>query len=601
MTKKVLCCILSVLMLLSVFTLSWDNFSSNASAAGSKDYNGLKIAYIPIDNRPVNYDRVKMLAKSVGIELLMPAEDLFRTALDNMKPNANGTTYGDREALFEWLKKTDKECDYFVLSLDQLLSGGLVSSRWLDNTDLSFEYEIADYIIELAENNTVVLFDTVMRLASTVNYQGYQMPEYNNLRSYGSVARKTLTGADLTVDNIIAGYKYGVDGKKISSSLSSSAIDKYLASRTRKFKLIDYILSQSLDDLEYCYIGVDDSSTTTNIQTNEINYIKQKLGSNGVIYAGTDELGLMGITKIITKLYGSAKIGVTYFGDAKGTIADEFDFATLEFEIQNHIKSLGCSVEKGGSGDIEVLVLTRNAGSTKAKQLVDKAFEYVNAKKPVIIIDPNSANGTALQKELLNRNFPLAMLLGYSNWNTAANAMGIALSNGISRYTYLTNCSNVTKASHRGFLEGLTFGFLKDISYKYLGYSITNPNASGTGSYTDLVKRINDSKMITSLATYTTSEHETVSVDNFRYPWDRTFEMTFDVNVTITYTGTKGDVNGDGRIAMNDYLLARRIIIGTRKADEDMLYRCDVNGNGKSDANDFLLIKRHFLGTYTIK
>ena len=271
MTKKVLCCILSVLMVLSVFTLSWDKFSSDASAAGSKDYNGLKIAYIPIDNRPVNYDRVKMLAKSVGIELLMPEEDLFRTALDNMKPNKNGTTYGDRKALLEWLKKTDKDCDYFVLSLDQLLSGGLVASRWLDNTDLSFEYEIADYIINLAANNTVVLFDTVMRLASTVNYQGYQMPEYNNLRSYGSVARKTLTGADLTVDNIIAGYKYGVDGKKISTPLSSSAIDKYLASRTRKFKLIDYILSQSLDDLEYCYIGVDDSSTSTNIQTNEIN------------------------------------------------------------------------------------------------------------------------------------------------------------------------------------------------------------------------------------------------------------------------------------------------------------------------------------------
>ncbi|MBO7737376.1 MAG: DUF4127 family protein, partial [Clostridia bacterium] len=258
-----------------------------AYALGNKDFNGLKVAYIPIDNRPVNYDRVQMLAKSVGFELLMPEEDAFRTALDNMKPNKNGSTYGDREKLLEWLKETDKTCDYFVLSLDQLLSGGLVASRWLDNTDLSFEFEVADYIIQLAKTNTVVLFDTVMRLASTVNYQGYQMNEYNNLRSYGSVARKTLKGNELKTENIIAGYKYGVNGNKISTPLSDKAVDKYLASRTRKLKLIDYILSKSLDDLEYCYVGVDDSSTTTNIQTNEINLISQKLGSNGMIYAGT--------------------------------------------------------------------------------------------------------------------------------------------------------------------------------------------------------------------------------------------------------------------------------------------------------------------------
>ncbi|MBO5981538.1 MAG: DUF4127 family protein, partial [Clostridia bacterium] len=202
--KRFVCFVLAVIML----TLSFPFFAPDtAYASRSKDYNGLQVAYIPIDNRPVNYDRVKMLAKSVGFELLMPEEDTFRTALDNMKPNKYGSTYGDREKLLDWLKETDKTCDYFVLSLDQLLSGGLVASRWLDNTDLTFEFEVADYIIELAKNNTVVLFDTVMRLASTVNYQGYQMTEYNNLRSYGSVARLTLTGSELTVDNIIAGYK----------------------------------------------------------------------------------------------------------------------------------------------------------------------------------------------------------------------------------------------------------------------------------------------------------------------------------------------------------------------------------------------------------
>lgn len=591
--KRFVCFALAVIMLTALFPCF---VTDTAYALEKRDYNGLQVAYIPIDNRPVNYDRVKMLAKSVGFELLMPEEDTFRTALDNMKPNKNGSTYGDREKLLNWLKETDKTCDYFVLSLDQLLSGGLVASRWLDNTDLTFEFEVADYIINLAKNNTVVLFDTVMRLASTVNYQGYQMPEYNNLRSYGSVARLTLTGSELTVDNIIAGYKYGENGKKISTPLSDMAVDKYLASRTRKLKLIDYILSKSLEDLEYCYIGVDDSSTTTNIQTNEINLISNKLGDNGVIYAGTDELGLMGITRIVTKLYGSPKVGVTYFGNSKDQIADEFDFASLEYEINNHIKSLGCTVVDGGKGDVEVLVITKNSGNDQAIKLVDKAFELVENKKPVIIIDPNSKNADFLQKQLLTREFPLSMLLGYSNWNTAANAMGIALSNGISRYTYLANCSNITRQSHRGFLEASTFGFLKDISYKYYGFSIENPGVSAYGSYASIVKQINGSKMITSLSPYTVSKHETVSVSNFRYPWERTFEMTFDVKVAVTDSGIKGDVNDDGRIILNDYLMSKRIEAGTKTADIDMLARADINGDGKINKADYVQIKKHILG-----
>lgn len=590
--KKILGFILSVIMLTSLLTTT----QFPAKAEGGKNYNGLKIAYIPIDNRPVNYDRVQMLAKSVGFELIMPEEDLFRTALDNMTPNKNGSTYGDREKLLEWLKEADKTCDYFVLSLDQLLSGGLVASRWLDNTDLTFEFEVADYIIELAKNNTVVLFDTVMRLASTVNYQGYQMDEYNNLRSYGSVARKVLNGSNLTVENIIDGYKYGTNGNKISTPLSEKAVDKYLASRTRKLKLIDHILSRSLDDLEYCYIGVDDSSTTTNIQTNEINLISAKLGDNGAIYAGTDELGLMGITRIVTKLYGSAEVGVTYFGGGENNIADGFDFATLKYEIENHITSLGCAVKSGGKGGLQVLCLTQGATKNNAKQLVDKAFEYMEKRIPVIIIDPNTGTGSVLEKELLNRDFPLSMLLGYSNWNTAANAMGIALSNGISRYAYLANCTDVTEESHIGFLQANTFGYLKDISYKYFGFSIDRPNADGYGSYKQILEMINNSRFITSLAPYRTCEHGKISADNYRYPWDRTFEMTFDVSVQKTPAVIYGDVNGDGKIMLNDYLMSKRIEAGTKNADENMLARADINGDGKIDKADYDQIKNIFLG-----
>ena len=199
------------------------------------------MAYIPLDNRPVNKDRVEYLAQSVGIKLLMPEEHLYRTALDNMAPNPDGSTIGNRQALLDWIREADKTCDHFIISLDQMLSGGLVGSRWLNNTDLTFEYEVADEIIRLCKNNTVYLFDTVMRLASTVNYGGYQMEEYTQLRTYGQVARKQLSGADLTVDNIIAGYRFDQNGKKVSTGKEGAFTSgKTVTARLQNFDVENY-------------------------------------------------------------------------------------------------------------------------------------------------------------------------------------------------------------------------------------------------------------------------------------------------------------------------------------------------------------------------
>lgn len=569
---------------------------------GGRDYNGVKVAYIPIDNRPVNLDRVKYLASSVGIELLMPEEDLFRTALDNMTPNSNGTTYGDRQALVDWLESVEEDCDYFVLSLDQLLSGGLVTSRWFSNTDLTLEYEIADYIISLSERKTVILFDTIMRLASTVNYQGYQITEYNQLRAYGSQPRTALTGSSLTVENIIAGYRYGENGEIITTVLDDSKIEKYLASRARKLRLIDYILDNTLDDIDFCYIGVDDSSNGINIQTNEINYIRSKIGTRGACFAATDELGLMGITRVVSLIYGGTDVKVTYYGGAEDNLADMYDFETLRTNVTTHINTLNCSISQ--DAELQVLVFTNGNHQTAASQLVAQAKSNLQNQIPTIIIDPTHGSGNfSLEKALIQSDIELLMLLSYSNWNTAGNAMGIALANGIGRYLYLKNSPSVTQESHEGFIKAMTFSYLKDISYKLYKFPISNPNASGTGSYKQLLGKINSSRLIAGLSPYATTSHGGVSCSDYRYPWNRDFEMTFDINVSETWDNIykPGDVTGDGKINVTDYILIRLHILGITQIEGQALAAADVAQNGKIDALDYIAVRLHILGITLIE
>ena len=91
---------------------------------------GAVIAYVPLDDRPDNVERVAYLAESLGYTLAMPEADLYSTKLDSQPANENGTQYGDMAALCEWvLEQEAAGCDRYILSMDQLLSGGLVNSR----------------------------------------------------------------------------------------------------------------------------------------------------------------------------------------------------------------------------------------------------------------------------------------------------------------------------------------------------------------------------------------------------------------------------------------------------------------------------------------
>ncbi len=491
------------------------------------------VAYIPLDNRPVNKDRVEYLAQSVGIKLLMPEEHLYRTALDNMQPNPDGSTIGNRQALLDWIREADKTCDHFIISLDQMLSGGLVGSRWLNNTDLTFEYEIADEIIRLCRNNTVYLFDTVMRLASTVNYGGYQMEEYNRLREYGQAARKQLSGADLTVENIIAGYRFDQNGNKISTPLSESTLADYHASRARKLIIADYILRSAGDDLEFLYIGVDDSTPQTTIQTNEINYLTALMGDRGVLSAAADELGMCCLARMTAHLYGSVGITLTYYGPGKDLAADSFDIGTLSGNVDTHLICLDTAAQNTPDSGLQALILTRNSTQNDRNQLLRRLEHNLANNIPTILLDVSGQASTLSYMIFHQSDLPVAKLLGYSSWNTAGNAMGIALSQGIARYIYLTYAEEPTEESHQGFLKSMAFAYIKDVYYKAHGGSAdqyTNPNR--TCSVPMILERLNQSPIITSLSPYAEGTHGTVSADNFRYPWDRTFEMTFDIYVS---------------------------------------------------------------------
>ena len=79
----------------------------------------MKIAFLPIDNRPVCYTLPEMIAKiDSDIEFFIPERELL----------GGLTKTADIEGLFKWLIDLP-ELDAIVLSLDTIAYGGLIPSR----------------------------------------------------------------------------------------------------------------------------------------------------------------------------------------------------------------------------------------------------------------------------------------------------------------------------------------------------------------------------------------------------------------------------------------------------------------------------------------
>ena len=64
---------------------------------------GKTIAYVPLDDRPDNVERVVYLAESLGYALNMPETVLYRTALDHQPKNFDSLQRGEPWSLFTWV------------------------------------------------------------------------------------------------------------------------------------------------------------------------------------------------------------------------------------------------------------------------------------------------------------------------------------------------------------------------------------------------------------------------------------------------------------------------------------------------------------------
>ena len=537
------------------------------------------IAYVPLDDRPDNVERVVYLAESVGYTLAMPEADLYRTRLDGQPANENGTQYGDLAALYEWvLAQEAAGCDRYMLSMDQLLSGGLVNSRHtaesltvtLSDGRTMTDTELLERLLTALAadgNNRVWLLDSVMRLAPTVGYAGFGIEEYNALRAYGAAPRKEASGTELTAEAVTADYRLGSGEALLRAAdfgLTEEQADTYLSARRRKLELSDRMM-EVVSGREYgnfrVLIGIDDSSAEECIQKNEIAYLRSRLRQGDALLSGVDDLAFKAVAKLYLDESGwtGGDIAVRYYGGTEDQPACIYDFQPLTEIVAAHLDFFGLT--EAADAELQLLVLTQPADETKMAAyygaLIDDLKECREQNKPVILMDAgNNRYGTAFH-DALTKKAELGHLLSYAGFLDMAIVTGTALSHGVARYAFLQK-GQQTETAERAFQRTVADSVIKDFCYRNvvredvaayvrdeLGGNINNfwqPDIDRLQvvelltqrmdqEIADVVKNLERSNFISSLEPYAERGWGGIALENYRFPWDRAFEIGMDIRL----------------------------------------------------------------------
>ncbi len=546
---------------------------------------GKTIAYVPLDDRPDNVERVVYLAESLGYALAMPEKVLYRTALDGQPKNFDSLQRGEPWSLFTWvLEQEAAGCDRYILSLDQLHSGGLVASRSMTGYDIELPgggtVQVHSMLEQLLtalsadENNVVWLLDSVMRLAPTVGYEGGTLEDYNAIRAFGALPRRTLEGDALNLEDIGESYWWGPNGENLRSQTKEAgayeAALRHVRSRDRKMTL-SYVVRDTLGKPGYenfrLLTGIDDSSLEDCIQKNEIAYLRQGLRTDSEgkqldwLLSGVDDLAFKAVARLYLDETGwtGAQAAVTYLGGTEDRPACEYDFQPLTEIMEEHLAFF--DLREADTAELQILVLTQpedpDQMNAYRKYLIEALRDYRKAQRPAILIDAsNGTYGTAVY-EALTKDTELGYLTAYSGMLDMAIVTGTALSHGVARYAVLKNGGG-TDACDRAWARTLADSILKDFCYKgvvrndLLGY-IRNDLGGDPNNFwapdldrEDLLQRLEEgmkketsaaiknlerSRLITSLEPYAEKNWGGIALENYRFPWDRAFEIGMDIRL----------------------------------------------------------------------
>lgn len=411
------------------------------------------ILALPVDGRPVAREQVQWLVQSAGWTLQVPdVSDLGRLR----QP-------AERDQLASWLHDHQAKASALVISIDSLVYGGLVPSRFIDDggSELLTRLDLLNELKAAQPARPLYAFASTMRISNNnVNEE-----EKLYWSDYGRLIWQWSFFSD----------RYAVHSDQADKARADAAAagipvrvqQDYQATRVRNFsincKLLDAVANGVIDRL----ILPQDDTAEYGFNIAERRALQAQIESRGLtnkvlIYPGADEVLHTLCAHVVATLRQDPPLKLWMScsdPDHVEQLHALYEDRPVLDSVRSQMSAVGAMLVKDPA-DADVILGIHTQGNEQGDWATRKALPQpvppgqieswmkglqtaVLRERPLAIADLAYANGGDPQLvECLCAQGRLQSLAGYAGWNTASNSLGSLLAQLVlARGEYMKTCN----------------------------------------------------------------------------------------------------------------------------------------------------------------
>lgn len=547
------------------------------------------IALLPLDDRPVNYDYPRYLARAAGYDLWLPQ----RQWLGNPWRSSQHTR------LVEWLLQAAKTAGALIVSIDTLAYGGLIPSRTSPEPAerVLARLSILKEIKATRPRLPILASNVILRISR--HNSSEEEKEYWAI--YGSrMFRLSVLEHRVALGDASAEEK--AEAGPLREAIPADVYEDYRRGRERNHAInqamlgwleegiFDYLILPQDDTADYGWNIAEARALQARIRT-------CGLTDRAITYPGADEIGCLLLASFICRQEGfhpgvwpryssihSPQVITSYedrpihellkahLAPLGGVVADSLESSDLALFVNAPMRSQGEGMYQWLA--LKGLESLKQGAPQSVRDFLEKASSdpvYQNTRRemespqrspeefirallsglegghPVAIADVMCVNGSDLiLGDQLVRYSQIASLSAYGGWNTAGNTLGTVLAQ--SMIHILATRQSSLPEQEQAHLEFLFLRFLDDYYYQArertrafledlptLGLPLRDEHLEDEEKAARLEEYVR-TRMLRAARELEqvfvrSGKVKQVQVENIHLPWQRLFEVSMEVKV----------------------------------------------------------------------
>jgi Protein of unknown function (DUF4127) len=405
------------------------------------------VLFLPCDTRPPTLEYPLQLGKMAGLNVRTPPLEVLN---DLNRP-------GDTARIADWLLEHATTAHAAIITLETLCLGGMIPARRVSDSleDALARLEVLREVKRLNPEIRLLAYGVIVRVAHD-NDPLEEQPYYGE---WGKQLRLVSEWTDRV--------ERGADPAKLEEArgaVPQDILEDWLGTRERNHALHHRALEMVADEtLEHLCLTLDDT-TPYGLAARDRRRLEARAEALGVwgkvdLYPGADEVAAVLLGRVALGDQPAPKVFVRYPSSLSETSVMLYEDRPLGELVKAHLRGAGCVI--ADSFEAADFVLGVNAPTLKQShrepdfEVVDTAARHLwmfietlerdATRKPVVIADVAYANGAESRfTRLMLERLDVTKLYGYGAWNTAGNALGGAIGNGVCAIA-ATRASNLNR------------------------------------------------------------------------------------------------------------------------------------------------------------